>query len=367
MKFEEVENISKALQAERLKNTELLTRYKSITAENDTLKKKLMTMGEDMTKLKNSVKLAFEEEEVTKKNIKELVTAMQDQLTAAQERILEKEKENLELLQILQKVKDMRLLERNGEAMKPSAESVEEEDEEESQEEEVQGDMTQQDKLYQLLSAMQGNIDNRDSVQTGSMHRGMISDRRDVQADEDDYDSEYQPALAPKKKPASKTHTKPAKDSQGLGKTMSLQESTSLKQSTSKTKLSQSKPAKAHQESREDTTQSKKPKSTQSNSKTAIAAKALNTIKRTKENIQKIQDSQVRSEASNAEITRKPQAEPKQVKKVKPRSTEEKVSKEEKAEMLSKMGMISEMASVLKSFESKIKQMQSDMGRLVAK
>lgn len=367
MKFEEVENISKALQEERHKSGDLLTRYNSVASENDILKKKLMTMGEDMTKLKNSVKEAFEEEEITKVNIKELVTAMQGQLTAAQERILEKEKENLELLQILQKVKDMGLLANFGAGIRSPAEPVEEENEEESQEEGEEEEPSQQDKLYKMLSMMQGNVDGRESIKTNSIRGGMVSDRRLIQAEDDDYDSEYQPAIPPKKKVVQKVNSKALRDSHGLGQTMSMQESTTLKQSTSKTNLVQGRHGKSQNETKEDPNLNKRPKPSQVNPKALMAAKALHTIKKTKETIQKIQETHPNSASSYTEPIKKHLADPKPAKRTRQRPSEEKITKEEKTEMLSKMGMISEMASVLKSFESKIKQMQSDMGRLVAK
>lgn len=368
MKFEQIEQITTDLVEERKKNSEMLTKYNAVAAENETLKNKLITMGEDMTKLKNSVKLAFEEEEQTKQNIRELVTAMQGQLNAAQQRVLEKEKENLELLELLQKFKDLGLLQKFAEAQRSQKQEVEEEIERLVEEEEEDEQMEEPDNDYGMYGGMMSKLAGRESMQTSSVNHHTISDKRPCNTDDDDLESDFQSSKVLAKKLASTTKQKSKIKANDIAKTNSLQESGHLKQTSSKAKLGPAKSDKHTQESKDELAPSKQHKPSQQGNKAALASKALSSIKKTKETIQKIQSSSAQNEPfSQDSAAGKKTMETKVHKKAKTKEQEGRLSKEERSEMLSKMEMMSEMASVLKSFESRIKQMQTDMGRLAAK
>ena len=348
-----MEQINKLLMEERQKSTEVVTRYGEVAKENEVLKAKLAHMGDDMSKLKASVAQAFTEEESTKKNIKELVTAMQSQLVAAQQRILEKEKENGELLDILQKVKDLQYLEKFMPNGKGRGQPQDEDDEEEGEmaAEEQEGEPN--DNLYESMAAIRSLQPGRDSLNADSIGYGMTSDKRTTREEEGEFDSEYSPPMITKQKKTKKIKAKPSKASQEQEKNINQHAETKHKADTAKPKQANGRISsnKQPQDTQESQTQLSKSTASVQHIKHATAAQALNTIKKSKETIEKIQS----------------QGEPKKKLSKSKEPIPDKLSAHEKNEMLSKMGMISEMASVLKSFESKIKQMQADMSRLAAK
>lgn len=352
-KFEEVEQINKLLIEERQKNSETVSKYGEVAKENDLLKSKLVSMGEDMNRLKQSVKSAFDEEEATKKNIKDLVTAMQSQLVVTQQKLIEKEKENSELLDILQKVKDLRYLEKfmpNGKSLE---EKTEQEDQDEEEKEEDDGEDEVNDNLYESMAAIRSLHPGRDSLNGESLGYGMTSEKRQTRDNEEDFKAEYQPQMLAKSKPSKKAKVKATKSSQDTNVPVIHSQEPKSKPNTAKGRSSNDRVSthKTPADLQESQTQISKSTVGANSSKNAIANKALNTIKKSRETIEKIQrqgDHKKKAGKSKEPVS-------------------DKLSSHEKAEVLSKMGMISEMTSVLKSFESKIKQMQADMSRLAAK
>lgn len=306
-----------------------------------------------MNRLKQSVKQAFEEEEATKKNIKELVAAMQSQLVLTQQKLAEKEKENNELLDILQKVKDLRYLEN----FMPNSKTIETEhkgegdEEEESENEEEQNDIN--DHLYESLTATRSINPGRDSLKVNSTGQEILHEKRKTKYEDEDLGSEYNPPMSSKVKLQKKAKSRASKGPHESSNNVNQVQEHKLKPVSSKKKASTEKPTalKEQQEAHESHSMSLKSPGGVSWTKAAMAAKALNTIKKSKETIEKIQK----------------QGEPRKKTAKSKEPLSEKLSAHDKVEVLSKMGMISEMTSVLKSFEAKIKQMQSDMSRLAAK
>lgn len=97
-----MEQINNSLDEERKAADQILQQYETTKQENDILKQQLQSMGNDMERIKGTMKTAFEEEEGTKNKIKEVITAMHTQLKEAQTKVLEKEEENIKLMEIIE-------------------------------------------------------------------------------------------------------------------------------------------------------------------------------------------------------------------------------------------------------------------------
>ena len=369
-----------------MKNQEASVKYQDILKENELLKDKLTSMGKEMDKIKSSVSMAFEEEEQTKVKIRELITAMHGQLQQAQQRILEKEEENLKLLMIIKQFKEGRSFE-VGKTQSVGVPRIIRDSNSDSQQKvsnsyrnHISGgeDRDEEDENENEDDYNNVEMDEGDSAHIDNQ---MVPQRRSLQPERKKKSSNLKASHEEDifSKPASQGPTKSAAG--GIKKNPSKQKVDVLKSNLLQDQFQ----TYASQKSK-DTKEKEGRKPPIITDKAEIANKFLSTIKRSKQKINKIESDQGipqpppqrRAKGSSVnqqnDESAKDVRQQKRSKSRKPKRDDEGkqntgagLSDNERHMMQAKVDMISQMNAVLSEFELRIHQMKSDMSNLIGK